>query len=56
MSRRVLTPRETMERDALVHALLETNGDKTEAADLLGISRATMYRKVNTYGVSVAPR
>jgi transcriptional regulator of acetoin/glycerol metabolism len=56
VSRHVLTPWETMERDAIVQALLETNGDKTEAADLLGISRATIYRKINTYGVLVAPR
>lgn len=56
VSRRVLTPWETMERDAIVHALLETNADKTEAADLLGISRATIYRKINTYGVSVTPQ
>jgi sigma-54 dependent transcriptional regulator, acetoin dehydrogenase operon transcriptional activator AcoR len=26
------------------------------AADLLGISRATIYRKINTYGISVAQR
>jgi sigma-54 dependent transcriptional regulator, acetoin dehydrogenase operon transcriptional activator AcoR len=44
------------ERDAIVHALLETNGDKAEAADMLGISRATIYRKINTYGISVTPR
>ena len=56
VSRHVLTPWETLERDAIVHALLETNGDKAEAADMLGISRATIYRKINTYGISVTPR
>jgi transcriptional regulator of acetoin/glycerol metabolism len=56
VSRHVLTPWETLERDAIVRALLETNGDKGEAANLLGISRATIYRKINMYGVSVTPR
>jgi sigma-54 dependent transcriptional regulator, acetoin dehydrogenase operon transcriptional activator AcoR len=56
VSRHVLTPWETLERDAIVHALLETNGDKAEAADMLGISRATIYRKINTYGISVTLR
>ncbi|WP_329256614.1 hypothetical protein OG417_17255 [Actinoallomurus sp. NBC_01490] len=55
-SRRVLTPWETSERDAIVGALLETGGDRAAAADLLGISRATIYRKINLYGVSVGPR
>ncbi|MDN3358129.1 hypothetical protein [Actinomadura sp. DC4] len=34
VSRHVLTPWETLERDAIVQALLETNGDRTEAADM----------------------
>jgi sigma-54 dependent transcriptional regulator, acetoin dehydrogenase operon transcriptional activator AcoR len=55
-SRRVLTAWETTERDAIVRALLETGGDRAAAAELLGISRATVYRKINTYGVSVGPR
>ncbi|MGI5226733.1 sigma-54-dependent Fis family transcriptional regulator [Actinoallomurus sp. CA-142502] len=55
-SRRVLTPWETSERDAIVEALLKTGGDRAAAADLLGISRATIYRKINLYGVSVGPR
>lgn len=55
-SRRVLTPWETSERDAIVKALLETGGDRVAAADLLGISRATIYRKINLYGVAVGPR
>jgi DNA-binding NtrC family response regulator len=44
------------ELDAIVHALLETDGGKAEAAGMLGISRATIYRKINTYGISVTPR
>ncbi|MER6008927.1 helix-turn-helix domain-containing protein, partial [Nonomuraea angiospora] len=48
---RVLSRWESMERDAIVRALLETNGDKAAAADLLGLSRATIYRKINTYRI-----
>jgi DNA-binding NtrC family response regulator len=54
--RRVLTPWEAIERDAIVRTLLETDGDKAAAADLLGISRATIYRKINTYGILVDQR
>jgi transcriptional regulator of acetoin/glycerol metabolism len=53
---RVLTPMEWMERDAIVHALLEAEGDKAEAAARLGISRATIYRKIRAYGIEVEPR
>jgi transcriptional regulator of acetoin/glycerol metabolism len=55
-SRHVPTPWEALERDAIVRTLRETNGDKAAAADLLGISRATIYRKINTYGISVDQR
>ncbi len=52
-SRHVLTPWETLERDAIVHALLETGGDKRKAAAIIGISRATIYRKINAYGIVI---
>ncbi|MFF4625448.1 sigma-54-dependent Fis family transcriptional regulator [Nonomuraea jabiensis] len=48
---RVLSRWESIERDAIVRALLETDGDKAAAADLLGLSRATIYRKINTYRI-----
>jgi sigma-54 dependent transcriptional regulator, acetoin dehydrogenase operon transcriptional activator AcoR len=50
-SRRVLTPLESLERDAIARALLEAGGDKRAAAKALGISRATVYRKVRQYGI-----
>ena len=53
---RVLTRWESIERDAIIRVLLETNGDKTAAADLLGVSRATIYRKINAYGITVDTR
>jgi sigma-54 dependent transcriptional regulator, acetoin dehydrogenase operon transcriptional activator AcoR len=54
MSRRVLTPLEAMECDAIVDALLNTDGNKADAARLLGMSRATIYRKVREYGITMA--
>jgi transcriptional regulator of acetoin/glycerol metabolism len=44
-----------MERDAIVRALLDANDNKAEAARALGMSRATIYRKIHEYGI-VAPR
>lgn len=52
-SRRVLTQWETLERDAITKALLEAGGDKAKAAAALGLSRATIYRKISAYGIRV---
>ncbi len=52
-SRRVLTPMESIERDAIVDALTGANGNRAQAAQHLGMSRATIYRKIRQYGVSV---
>ncbi len=53
ITRRVLTPLEAIECDAIVDALLDTRGNKVEAARQLGMSRATIYRKIREYGLSV---
>jgi sigma-54 dependent transcriptional regulator, acetoin dehydrogenase operon transcriptional activator AcoR len=53
MTRRVLTPLEAIECDAIVEALLDNHGNKAEAARHLGMSRATIYRKIRGYGISV---
>ena len=52
-TRRVLTPLEAIECDAIVEALLDTDGNKAEAARQLGMSRATIYRKIRGYGLTV---
>ena len=52
-TRRVLTPLEAIECDAIIDALLKTNGNRTNAARLLGMSRATIYRKVRDYGLTM---
>ena len=53
ITRRVLTPLEAIECDAIVEALLDNGGNKAEAARHLGMSRATIYRKIRGYGISV---
>jgi transcriptional regulator of acetoin/glycerol metabolism len=52
-TRRVLTPLEAIECDAIIEALLDTDGNKVEAARLLGSSRATIYRKIREYGIAM---
>ena len=54
VSRRLLSPLEAMERDAIVRSLIDWDGNKIKAARSLGMSRATIYRKIHEYGI-VAP-
>ncbi|MGH3801731.1 MAG: sigma-54-dependent Fis family transcriptional regulator, partial [Pseudonocardiaceae bacterium] len=54
-TRRVLTPLESIECDAIVEALLNVDGNKVRAAKQLGMSRATIYRKIREYGIRVPP-
>ena len=51
VSRRVLSPLEALERDAIVKCLSEAHGNKVQAARSLGMSRATIYRKIHDYGI-----
>lgn len=50
-TRRQLTKMESLERDAVVDALAAHDGDKARAAAALGMSRATIYRKIRDYGI-----
>jgi transcriptional regulator of acetoin/glycerol metabolism len=52
LSRRRLTQLEALERDAIVRSLQENGGNKVEAADALGMSRATIYRKIKEFGIA----
>ena len=51
VSRRLLSPLESMERDAIVTSLSDAHGSKVKAARSLGMSRATIYRKIHEYGI-----
>ena len=48
---RKLTPIETAERDAVIAALTQTQGNRSVAAKILGIGRTTLYRKIRTYHI-----
>jgi len=39
------------ERKLIVEALQRTGGKVPEAANLLGLGRATLYRKIEEYGI-----
>ena len=50
-SRNVLTVMEAAERDAILRSLIECSANVQQSALALGISRATMYRKMRRYGI-----
>lgn len=51
-SSRTLTMIERVELEAIRKALQEAQGNRVRAADILGVSRATIYRKMKTYRLS----
>ncbi len=46
------TPLEELERRQIEKALMEAGGHRGRAAELLGISRATIFRKLRKFGIS----
>ncbi|WP_281256003.1 helix-turn-helix domain-containing protein [Amycolatopsis australiensis] len=50
-TRRQLTKLEAIERDAIVRSLAANRGNKEHAAADLGMSRATIYRKIRAFGI-----
>nr|WP_255426983.1 helix-turn-helix domain-containing protein [Pseudonocardia sp. C8] len=53
------TPRSSLrrvdeiERDAIIAALREHEGNRKAAASALGVARSTLYRKIHLYGITV---
>ena len=47
-----ITTIEAAEKEAIKNALYRTANNITEAAELLGVSRATLYNKLNKYDIS----
>lgn len=52
VARRALTQLEVIERDAIVAALRQADGNRAAAAAHLGMSRSSLYRKLKTYGIT----
>lgn len=50
-ARRTLSPLEALQRDAIVRSLQENSGKRADAAEALGMSRATIYRKIKDFGI-----
>jgi len=50
------TDLEQLERETIGRVLEQVQGDKARARNMLGISRATLYRKLKRYGIRLAAR
>ncbi len=44
---------ETLEKEAIVGAIMEARSNLTKASELLGIGRTTLYRKIEKYGLTL---
>jgi transcriptional regulator with AAA-type ATPase domain len=51
LPRRQLSMLEAAEREAIIKALDATGGNKSEAADLLGMGRTTLYRRLKHFNL-----
>ena len=49
-----LDQKEQAERERIVDALRQTNGNRTKAALLLGTSRVTLWKKINRYAIETS--
>jgi two-component system, NtrC family, response regulator HydG len=44
------------QREKLVQVLLQTGGNQSEAARILGVSRVTIWKRIKKYGINLAPQ
>jgi transcriptional regulator of acetoin/glycerol metabolism len=44
-----IVPMSELERQTILNAIVQLNGDKLQAARLLGIGKTTLYRKLKEY-------
>jgi transcriptional regulator of acetoin/glycerol metabolism len=51
-AKRQLTGMEAVERDAIVKALRDADGNRVQAAATLGIARSSLYRKLRSFGIA----
>ena len=51
-ARRHLSGMEAMERDMIVKALHDAEGNRVQAAAALGIARSSLYRKLKSFGIT----
>ena len=52
LAKRKLAQMEALERDAIVRSLEDNSNNKLQSAIALGMSRATIYRKMRDYGIA----
>jgi DNA-binding NtrC family response regulator len=50
-SRAKIIPMAELERQTILNAIAELNGDKLQAARMLGIGKTTLYRKLKDYAL-----
>ncbi len=48
-----LSAEESAERQRIIEALRQTGGNRTKAAELLGTSRVTLWKKISKFGIEV---
>ncbi|TDW30861.1 sigma-54-dependent Fis family transcriptional regulator [Cryobacterium psychrophilum] len=53
-ARRLLSPMEAGERDLIIRALRDADGNRVRTAEALGIARSSLYRKLKTFGIDAA--
>ena len=49
------SPLSSLERDYILYLLKMTNNNKKKTAEILNISRSTLYQKINKYNISIPP-